>query len=49
MAGEDPHAAELERLTALLCEAQKMLALRPGEPQHVQTILCGLAHRMAHP
>jgi len=47
MAGEDPHAAELERLTALLCEAQKMLALRPGEPQHVQTILCGLAHRMA--
>jgi Tfp pilus assembly protein PilF len=47
MAGkEGGDAAELDRLTALLCEARNKLALRPGEHQHVQTILCGLAGRL---
>ena len=43
---EGGDAAELDRLTALLREARKKLALRPGENQHVQTILCGLAGRL---
>jgi Tfp pilus assembly protein PilF len=43
---EGGDAAELDRLTALLCETRNKLALRPGEHQHVQTILCGLAGRL---